>query len=87
MLTPTFTTEAASGKSRTIFFRDQSLLDCYRAAASGMYVEGRYGSLKRFQCVKLPARDELAQLSHATARRVGRFLKRQGLIEPEAGWK
>ena len=47
----------------------------------GVYIERGYGSLVRFQWVKAPTSDELAQLTHTIARRVGRFLERQGLIE------
>ena len=49
-----------------------------------MYVEGRHGSLKRFQWVKAPTSDELTRLTHTIARRVGRFLQRQGLLESDA---
>ena len=47
----------------------------------GVYVEGRDGSLKRFRWVKAPTSDELTRLSHTIARRAGRFLQRQGLLE------
>ena len=50
----------------------------------GVYVEGRHGSLDRFQWVKSPTSEELAQLTHTIARRAGRFLERQGLIESDA---
>ena len=50
----------------------------------GVYVEGRHGTLVRFQWVKSPTSDELSQLTHAIARRVGRFLERQGLVERDA---
>ena len=50
----------------------------------GVYVEGRHGSLKRFQWVKAPTSDELTRLTHTIARRVGRFLQRQGLLESDA---
>jgi len=50
----------------------------------GVYIERGYGSLVRFQWVKAPTSDELAQLTHTIARRVGRFLERQGLIERDA---
>ena len=51
----------------------------------GVYIEGRDGSLRRFQWVKAPTRDELTRLSHTIARRVGRFLERQGLVESDTG--
>ena len=50
----------------------------------GVYVEGRHGTLERFQWVKSPTSEELARLTHTIARRVGRFLERQGLIESDA---
>ena len=50
----------------------------------GVYVEGGHGTLVRFQWVKSPTSDELSQLTHAIARRVGRFLERQGLVECDA---
>ena len=50
----------------------------------GVYVEGRHGTLVRFQWVNSPTSDELSQLTHAIARRVGRFLERQGLVERDA---
>ena len=50
----------------------------------GVYVEGMQGSLDRFRWVKAPTSDELARLTHTIARRVGRFLQRQGLIERDA---
>ncbi len=51
----------------------------------GVYVEGRHGSLDRFHWVKAPTGDELAGLTHTIARRVGRFLEHQGLLESDAG--
>ena len=49
----------------------------------GVYVERPDGSA-RFWCVKAPTSDEWTQLAHAIARRVGLFLERQGLLEPDA---
>jgi hypothetical protein len=49
----------------------------------GVYVERPDGSA-RFWCVKAPTSDEWTQLAHAIARRVGRFLERQGLLERDA---
>jgi hypothetical protein len=44
----------------------------------GVYVDARAGP--SFRWVKAPTRTELTQLSHTIARRVGRFLERQGLL-------
>ena len=49
----------------------------------GVYAEGVRGS-PRFRWVKAPSSDELTQLVHAMARRIGRFLERQGLLERDA---
>ncbi len=49
----------------------------------GVYVERRDGSL-RFHWVKAPTSAELTRLTHTLARRIGRFLERQGLLEREA---
>ena len=38
----------------------------------------------QFRWVKAPTNDELAQLTHTIARRVGRFLERQGLLVRDA---
>ena len=46
----------------------------------GVYVDHPNGST-RFRWVKVPTSAELTQLVHALARRVGRFLERQGLLE------
>ena len=45
-----------------------------------MYVERPDGAI-RFRWVKAPSTAELTQLTHTIARRVGRFLERQGLLE------
>ena len=50
----------------------------------GVYTEGMHGSLDRFRWVKAPTSDELTQLTHTIAWRVGRFLEHQGLLEREA---
>lgn len=47
-------------------------------------VEGRHGTLERFQWEKSPTGDELARLSHTIARGVGRLLECLGLIEGDA---
>lgn len=49
----------------------------------GVYVDGSDGSA-RFRGVKAPSNQELTPLAHAIARRVGRFLERQGLLERDA---
>lgn len=42
------------------------------------------GSASRFRWVKAPTSEELTQLAHTIAQRVGRFLERQGLLERDA---
>jgi hypothetical protein len=49
----------------------------------GVYIDRPDGSA-RFRWVKAPATQELTQLAHSIARRVGRFLERQGLVERDA---
>ena len=49
----------------------------------GVYVERPDGSV-RFRWVKAPTSAELTQLAQTIARRVGRFLERQGLLERDA---
>ena len=46
----------------------------------GVYVDGA----ARFRWVKAPTTEELRQLTHTIARRTGRFLERQGLLERDA---
>jgi len=46
----------------------------------GVYVERPNGTA-RFRWVKAPTGQELTQLAHTIAHRVGRFLERQGLLE------
>jgi len=48
----------------------------------GVYVERPDGA--RFRWVKAPTGQELTQLAHTIAHRVGRFLERQGLLERDA---
>lgn len=50
----------------------------------GVYIEGEDRSAARFQWVKPPTSEELAKLSHTIAKRIGRFLERQGLLERDA---
>ena len=49
----------------------------------GVYVERPNGTA-RFRWVKAPTGQELTQLAHTIAHRVGRFLERQGLLERDA---
>jgi hypothetical protein len=48
-----------------------------------VYVERPGGSL-RFRWVRAPASAESAGLTQTLARRIGRFLERQGLLERDA---
>jgi len=45
-----------------------------------VYIENPHGSA-RFRWVKAPISEELTQLAHTIAYRVGCFLERQGLLE------
>ena len=49
----------------------------------GVYVDQPDGTV-RFRWVKAPSSGELTQLAQTIARRVGRFLERQGLLERDA---
>ena len=49
----------------------------------GVYVERPDGAI-RLRWVKAPSTAELTQLTHTIARRVGRALQRQGLLERDA---
>ncbi len=49
----------------------------------GVYVERSDGRL-RFRWVEAPTGAKLTQLADTIARRVGRFLERQGLLERDA---
>ena len=49
----------------------------------GAYVGGIRGT-PRLRWVKAPTGDELTQLVHAMARRIGRFLEKEGLLERDA---
>jgi hypothetical protein len=51
----------------------------------GVYIDSRHGTNPRFRRVKAPTSDELTQLTHTIARRVGRYLERQGLLERDTG--
>jgi hypothetical protein len=51
----------------------------------GVYVEdNKYESATRFQWIKSPTNEELARLTHTIAKRIGRYLERQGLLERDA---
>ena len=49
----------------------------------GVYIERPDGSL-RFRWVKAPSGAELTRLTQTLARRIGRYLERQGLLERDA---
>jgi len=49
----------------------------------GVYIERPDGSL-RFRPVRAPTSTELAGLTQTLARRIGRYLERQGLLERDA---
>lgn len=49
----------------------------------GVYIDGPDTSA-RFRWVRAPTTEELTQLAHTIARRVGRYLERQGLLEQDA---
>jgi hypothetical protein len=49
----------------------------------GVYIERADGRL-RFRWVKAPTSAELNQLTQTLARRIGRYLERQGLLERDA---
>ena len=49
----------------------------------GVYIDSTDGAA-RFRWVRAPTTEELTQLSHTIAHRVGRFLERQGLLERDA---
>ncbi len=48
---------------------------------AGVYLDGASGTSVRFRWVKAPAREQLTQLAHTIAQRIGRFLACQGLLE------
>jgi len=51
----------------------------------GVYFDSRPGNNPGFRRVKAPTSDELTQLTHTIARRVGRYLERRGLLERDTG--
>jgi len=53
----------------------------------GVYIDidSRHGTNPRFRRVKAPTSDELTQLAHTIARRIGRYLERRGLLERDTG--
>ncbi len=48
-----------------------------------MHIDGADGRV-RYRWVKAPTTEELTQLAHTIAHRVGRYLERQGLLERDA---
>ncbi len=50
----------------------------------GVYVDGDVESGARFRWVRSPTSQELTPLAQTIARRVGRYLERQGLLERDA---
>ena len=50
----------------------------------GVYADNKHGA-SRFRWVKAPTSDELTQLTHTIAHRVGRYLERQGLLVRDTG--
>ena len=54
-----------------------------------IFLDGIYGGINRspvrFRWVKAPTSDEFTQLTHTIARRVARYLERQGLLVHDAG--
>jgi hypothetical protein len=57
--------------------------DFHLLLLDGVYIERPNGSL-RFRWVKAPTSTELAGLTQTLARRIGRYLERQGLLERDA---
>jgi hypothetical protein len=51
----------------------------------GVYIDFKHGANPCFRWVKAPTSDEITQLTHTIARRVGRYLERQGLLERDTG--
>lgn len=51
----------------------------------GVYIDSRHGANPCFRWVKAPRSVEITQLTHTIARRVGRYLERQGLLERVTG--
>jgi hypothetical protein len=50
----------------------------------GVYIAGTKGASARFYRVNEPSSSELTQLVHTLARRIGRYLERQGWLERDA---
>ena len=50
----------------------------------GVYVDSVNGRETQFRWVKAPSSEELTQLTHTIAQRIGRFLERQWLLERDA---
>jgi hypothetical protein len=79
-----FTRKVAQTGAVTLIQRFGSALNAnihfHMLFLDGVYVDGA----ARFRWVKAPTTDELRQLTHTIARRIGRFLERQGLLERDA---
>jgi hypothetical protein len=45
-----------------------------------LFLDGEVGSPPRFYWIEAPTHDELTRLTQAIARRIGRFLERQGVV-------
>ncbi len=82
-----FTRKVAQTGAVTLIQRFGSALNAnvhfHMLFLDGVYVERAYGSV-RFRWVKAPTTAELHALTHTIARRVGRFLERQGLLKRDA---
>jgi len=50
----------------------------------GVYIDSPHGSRARCRQVKAPTSDDLTQLTHTIARRVARYLERQGFLVRDA---
>ena len=50
----------------------------------GVYIKNNNGLPPRFQWVKAPTNTELTQLSQTIAKRIARFLEREGIVERDA---
>jgi hypothetical protein len=57
----------------------------YMLYLDGVYVEdNKYASAMHFQWIKAPTNEELSRLTQPIAKRIGRYLERQGLLERDA---
>lgn len=66
--------------AKSTYFTSEDLGDIQDVA--GVYVEdNKYSSAMRFQWIKAPTNKELSRLTHTIAKRIGRYLEQQGLLE------